>query len=163
MLDSHHRWWSSSTIRLNLMFIVFIKPHVLWSLFSGTPPKTPPPNFPPRVQNLAIFGTPPGPPLFCPLLPPKMPLFATFCAIPVPCHAMMSYFDTIHAMVDTLIKHCHHVMTLCYHHNDNIILIITMMNHTSTWSMIALCYVNHTYVWFLGYTESSVTFTLKSL
>ena len=32
--------------------------------FSGPPQKTPPRIFPPRVQNLAIFGTPPGPPLF---------------------------------------------------------------------------------------------------
>ena len=29
------------------------------------PPQKPPPRiFPPRVQNLAIFGTPPGPPFF---------------------------------------------------------------------------------------------------
>ena len=64
MIDSHHRWWSSSMIRSNLTFRNFIKPHVLWSLFFGTPPKNPPPDFPPRVQNLAIFGTPPGPPFF---------------------------------------------------------------------------------------------------
>ena len=33
-------------------------------VFRAPPQKHPPPNFPPRVQNLAIFGTPPGPPLF---------------------------------------------------------------------------------------------------
>ena len=36
---------------------------------SGTPQKTPPRIFPPRVQNLAIFGTPPDPPFFEVLAP----------------------------------------------------------------------------------------------
>ena len=130
----------------------------------GDPPKNTPPQISPPVCKIWRFlWPPPGPPLFCSFFTPENTIFATFCAIPMPCHAMISYFDTIPAMYDAIIIHYHHVMMPCYHYNDNITIIIIMMNHTSTWSMIALCYVNHTYVWFLGYTESSVTFTLKSL
>ena len=59
----------NDTIKLNVY--CFLKPSCFMTPVFGDPPKnTPPPNFPPRVQNLAIFGTPPPDPPFFEVLAP---------------------------------------------------------------------------------------------
>ena len=121
MIDSHHRWWSSSMIRLNFKFKVIIKLHVLWPLFFGTPPKTPPPKFPPPVCKIWRFlGPPPDPPFFEVLTPD--PLIQDPC--PQPWCSLIVWFDLMLWWSSIIIIIVNDVMFInfIYKHNQSLLM-----------------------------------------